>query len=299
MKKILFVFAALAVLASCKKEQTLQPDTPETPEVEKLKMNLTLDVVSKVSDAAFDNGDKVGVYVVRYRNTTSPGTLAATGNLYDNVMHTYSTTWTTAQDMYWQDKVTPSDFYCYHPYGSPSNVTAYPFATKQDQTLVANYKASDFVWGKAAGIAPTTELINISTNHIMSNAVIYVKPGKGFTAETFASADIKVGVRNVMYNSLINLSTGKATATGSMGEVKPYKENDHYRAVIVPQTVAAGSQLIVVTVNGVEYALKKGFTFVAGKQHKFTVTVNKTGSGVNVGVGDWEEDTEDNGGDAE
>ena len=52
-------------------------------------------------------------------------------------------------------------------------------------------------------------------------------------------------------------------------------------------------------VNGVDYALKKGFTFLSGKQHKFTVNVNKTGSGVNVGVGDWEVDTEDNGGDAE
>ena len=53
------------------------------------------------------------------------------------------------------------------------------------------------------------------------------------------------------------------------------------------------------TVNGTEYAFKRGFTFEPGRQHKFTVTVNKTGSGVNVGVGGWEEDDWDNGGDAE
>lgn len=69
--------------------------------------------------------------------------------------------------------------------------------------------------------------------------------------------------------------------------------------MVVPQTVPDGSELIVVTVNGTEYAFKKGFTFDSGRQHKFTVTVNKTGSGVNVGVGGWDEDGNDNGGDAE
>ena len=133
----------------------------------------------------------------------------------------------------------------------------------------------------------------------MSNAVIFIKPGDGFTAESLASASISVEIRNVMTNAYINLSSGTVTPTGSASGVTPYNEGTRYRAVIVPQTVAAGSDLITVTVNGTAYTLKKGFTFVSGKQHTFTVTVNKTGSGINIGIGDWENDGTDNGGDAE
>jgi hypothetical protein len=129
--------------------------------------------------------------------------------------------------------------------------------------------------------------------------VIYLRPGDGFTAEAFQSAEISVRLRNVMCDSYVNLSSGKVTATNDRKEMVPYHEGDRYRVVVVPQTVPDGSELIVVIVNGTEYAFKKGFTFESGKQHKFTINVNKTGSGVNVGVGGWDEDEWDNGGDAE
>ena len=66
-------------------------------------------------------------------------------------------------------------------------------------------------------------------------------------------------------------------------------------------SVSLPSEIIYVsgTVNGTAYTLKKGFTFVSGKQHTFTVTVNRTVSGINIGIGDWENDGTDNGGDAE
>ena len=290
MKKLFTLMAAVAAMVSCSENVE---NTPTIPETDKLPINIST-TLTRATDSAFEAGDKVGIFVVN-----EPKVLAASGNHVDNMGFTYSTTWTPDSPIYWLDKTTKADFYCYYPYGNPGSVTAYAFSTYQDQTVLTNYKASDFIWGKATGVAPTADLININTNHVLSNAIIYLRPGDGFTAESFAAAQISVGIRNVMTNAYINLSTGKATATGSTYEVKPYFEGDYYRAVIVPQTVADGSQLIVVTVNGVDYALKKGFTFLAGKQHKFTVNVNKTGSGVNVGVGDWEEDTEDNGGDAE
>ena len=201
--------------------------------------------------------------------------------------------------MYWLDKTTKADFYCYYPYGNPSSVTAYPFAVNADQSTLANYKASDFVWGMASGVSPTSNLVQIATNHVMSNMTIYLEAGDGFTDETFAAANVSVAVHNVKTNASVNLTDGTVTATGSVTEMIPYNEGAYYRAVIVPQTVANDSALIVVTVDGTEYTLKKGFTFVRGKQHKFTVTVNKTGNGINIGIGGWETDGEDNGGSAE
>lgn len=296
MKRIMFFVAAVAALVSCKNVI----ETPENPyEGEKVKINLAVGVWTKVTDTSFEPGDEVGIYVVNYVDGAE-SKLQTSGNHYDNVKHTYGTSsWTPAVDMYWLDRNTKADFYCYYPYGTPSNVAEYAFSVKADQSALANYKSSDFAWGKASGVAPTSSTVQIATNHIMSNMAIYVEPGDGFTAEAFDAAEVAVSVRNVKTGAVINLSNGAVTASGAETTVTPYKDGTHYRAIIVPQTVADGSALVVVTVNGTEYSLKKGFTFVSGEQHKFVVKVNKTGSGVNVGIEDWKTDGEDNGGSAE
>ena len=291
-KTLICSLALVAFAASC-----TQKEAPVTAE-ERVPINLSFDLNTKVTDTYVESGDAVGIYVVGY-NGSNPGSLATSGNLYDNVKYSYATSWTGEQVLYWPDKTTPADFYAYYPYGTPGSVTAYPFAVGSDQSAASAYKASDFVWGKASGVAPTANVVNIPTGHIMSNAVLYIKPGDGFTAESLASATVAVEIRNVKTNAYVNLASGVVTATGTASKVVPFNEGTRYRAVVVPQTVADGSDLITVTVNGTAYTLKKGFTFVSGKQHTFTVTVNKTGSGINIGVGDWDNDGTDNGGDAE
>ena len=78
----------------------------------------------------------------------------------------------------------------------------------------------------------------------------------------------------------------------------PLFSDNTYKALIVPQTVGEGN-LISVTVDGREFNLKKEFTFVKSKSHKFTVTLSKTSSGVNVNINPWTDDGIDNGGTAE
>ena len=43
---------------------------------------------------------------------------------------------------------------------------------------------------------------------------------------------------------------------------------------------------------------EKAFTFTAGKRHTFTITLAKTGSGIDVSIGAWDVDDTDNGGTA-
>ena len=64
--------------------------------------------------------------------------------------------------------------------------------------------------------------------------------------------------------------------------------------------MVSAENFIVVNIDGEVYTMtKEDFTFVGGKRHTFTVTVSKTGSGLNVNIGAWEEDDVDNGGTAE
>ncbi len=53
-----------------------------------------------------------------------------------------------------------------------------------------------------------------------------------------------------------------------------------WRAVVIPQTIAAGKRVLNITVDGKNYGLVKNedVQFVSGKMHNFTVTVNKNTS---------------------
>ena len=289
MKKIFTLMAVVAAMVSCSENVD---NTPTIPETDKLPINIST-TLTRATDSAFEADDKVGIFVVN-----EPNALKASSNHVDNMGFTYSTTWTPDTPIYWLDQTTKADFYCYYPYAEGVSTTAHTFATKANQSQLADYKASEFLWGKVAGVAPTEEAVNITTNHTFSNALVVLKPGDGFTEESLAAATKSVKICGIKTNATINLATGVANATGNATEVTPYLENGQYRALIVPQTTAEGA-LIVVTVDGVDYTLTRSMTFKANKQHKFTVTLNKVSNGVNVGIGGWETDEEDYGGDAE
>ena len=290
MKKLFLLAAVFAAMISC--SENLE-NTPATPETDKLPINIAT-TLTRATDSAFEQGDKVGIFVVN-----EPNSLVASGNHADNTSFTYAgSTWNPDTPIYWLDKTTKADFYCYYPYAENASTTAHSFATKADQSTLENYKASEFLWGKTTGVTPTEEAVNITTNHTFSNALVILKPGDGFTEATLAAATKSVKICGVKTGATINLATGVATANGNATEVTPYLDGAQYRALIVPQATAEGA-LIVVTVGGVDYTLSRSMTFKANKQHKFTVTLNKVSNGVNVGIGGWETDEEDYGGSAE
>lgn len=280
---------------ACTRDPEGKPDDGSV----RIPINISMGMWTKVTDAAYEQGDRTGIYVVNYTDSGESGTLVNSGNHVDNMRFTYDVVWTPDSEIYWKDNVTKADFYCYYPYGTPTDVTACPFSVQADQSSLANYKASEFLWGKATGVSPTVDAVPIITNRSMSNMLIYLQPGNGFTEETFAAASKSVRICNVKTDAAIDLRTGVAVATGTAAEVSPYNEGGYYRALIVPQTVADGMNLITITVDGVDYTFAKGFTFEPNVQHKFTITVNKSGGGVDISIGDWDVDGDDHGGSAE
>lgn len=293
MKKTFFMALCAIALVSCNKAT----DEPQ-PQVKKIPINIEMGMFTRATDATFENGDEVGVYVVNYNGNTA-GTLLADGNHADNIRHTFSTKWTPDEVIYWKDKTTRADFYAYYPYAQPTNIAAYPFSVNADQSSEDNYRAGDFLWGKAAGIAPTEEAVPVTTHHSFSNALIYLEAGDGFTADDLAAANVEVKLCNLLCNATINLATGVATPTGSAADITPWNTGAYYRALVVPQTVADGTNLVSIKVNDVTYTYAKGMTFTANTQHKLTITLNKSSNGVNIGIGEWEVDDEDYGGAAE
>lgn len=187
--------------------------------------------------------------------------------------------------VYFRDKNTHVDIIGYYPYGSPSSVDSYAFEVSKDQSteaangLLGGYEASDFLWGKAADIAPTSQRIAVKFQHRMAGVLVTLSEGTGFDTGEFAQLEKSVLVTNTIRKAVIDLSTGEVFPTGEVpitGTV-PYKRDGNFRAVVVPQTVAASTPLFSITVDGVPYVFRKSepFSYVSGKLHKFTIEVSK------------------------
>ena len=243
--------------------------------------------VSRVNDSGFCDGDVIGVYIVDYQGTT-PGTLQSSGNRGTNVRHTFDEAaykWNSAYDVYWKDKNTHIDVYGYYPFGSPENVNAYEHTVAKDQSKEADasdmggYEASDFLWGKAENVAPTSNVIRLPLKHIMSSAKIALIEGEGFGENEWNGLEKSVLVKGVKRKSNIDLSTGTVSAIGEVeatGTI-PYEKSDYFRAIVVPQTISANVPLFSITVGGTAYMFKKeeSFAYLSGKMHTFNIKVDK------------------------
>lgn len=190
---------------------------------------------------------------------------------------------------YWKDDKTHIDVYGYYPYSSPDNIAAYAFEVEKDQSTsaaygkIGGYEASDFLWGKAENVAPTDKVIKLGFNHKMASTRITLAEGTGFADGEWAETEKQVLLLNTTRKATIDLATGVVTPAGdipSTGTI-PYSDGGDFRAIIVPQQVAAGTPLVSITVGGVPYLFKKDetFAYIPSKQHNFTITVNKREAG--------------------
>ena len=279
-----------AALVSCTADADRQGPAPESPDglipVE-LFNEISQVAVTRVNDEGFCDGDAVGIYVVNYENG-APGQLLVEGNQGDNVRYTYDEAnmkWVPESPVYFKDKKTPVDIYGYYPYGVPESVEAYSFEVQKDQSTEAangqlgGYEASDFLWGKAENIAPTSSRIPVKFQHRMAGVLVTLIEGTGFDTGEYAGLDKAVLVTNTVRTATIDLSTGEVTPTGDVpttGTV-PYSRNGEFRAVVVPQSVAASTPLFSITVGGIPYVFRKdeAFTYNSGKLHKFTIEISK------------------------
>ena len=213
-KKIGFILIALLYACSGGSGSGDPEPTPEpTPEPvrKEIKMLFGVQDIARATDATFEAGDKIGLYVVNYDGQQA-GDLQNTGNHVNNMRFVYNSSWTPDQTIYWKDDETKADFYAYYPYSASANVSGHVFNVKADQASVDNYKASDFLLGKTPGVSPTEQAVNITLNHVFSCAQVKVEPGNGFTQAALDEAAIQVKFNHIRLAASINLATGEVEA---------------------------------------------------------------------------------------
>ncbi len=287
------ILAALPLLAAC----SLSDPMIETDGIDYASRPISLGgeinqvYQTRANDGGFADKDQIGVYIVDY-NGSEAGTLRSSGNRADNVKHTFdeaSYKWNAARDIYWKDKDTHVDIYGYYPYSSVDEVNAFSFEVSKDQSTDAQngklggYESSDFLWGKVENVAPTDRVIKIAFTHRLAGVRVSLLEGTGFAGGEWAAAEKQVLITGTRREATIDLATGIVTPEGEVSTtgIIPFAKDGDYRAVVIPQDIAAGTDLISITVAGIAYKFSKAeaLTFIAGKQHNFTITVNKRGEG--------------------
>lgn len=288
--KLLMPLACVALLAGC----AVEPAIVEEPEG-LIPINVDgaiKQVQTKVSDAGFVNKDALGLFAVNYsENNTIPGTLFAKGNQADNVKYVFDETahkWNPVKGVYYKDVNTNVDLYVYYPYNKNlTEVNNAPFEVQKDQSAAATasalaaYEASDFLWGKQAAVAPSESAIRVSLSHKMSSVVVKLVEKDGFGEGEFESLSKNVIVTNTTRKATIDYSTGAVNALGNPqadGIVMCPQNDGSFRAIVVPQTIAAGLRLFSITIDGITYGFKQpaaDVVYEAGKQMNVSINISK------------------------
>ncbi len=289
MKKIFItILTVVGMMVSCSEETSLFVGSDGDMPINISAEYPVKGVSTRATDNGFQDGDAVGLFIVDYNSDGTPGNLLMKGNRADNVRFDYNGVgWAANYQIYWANKNTPADFYGYYPFDAAmQSVTEHEFSVYADQDGTtadkSNYEQSDLLWAKAEKVQPTTECIQLRYSHLMAGITVQLQMGTGFDASEWAQLEKTVLIDNVVTASTVNLQTGEVTMKeGTEPDVvTPLVYNNMWRAVVVPQTIAAGKRVLNITVDGKNYGLVKSETvrFVGGKMHNFTVTVNRNTS---------------------
>lgn len=289
--KHLFIssLAICGLLTACLSEPDFEP-VEEGSGIEISLDGSIKQVATKVTAEGFETGDALGLYAVNYENDNqTPGTLLAEGNQADHVKYIFNFEnwqWTPVKKVYYRDINTNVDLYVFYPHAEPASIEEYNFEVQKDQskaksqTALGGYEASDFLWAKVENVAPTEGKIKVQLDHKMAGVQVILAEGTGFEQDEFPLLAKNVLAVNTTRKAAINMSTGTVTPIGepqSTGIVMCPQTDGSFRAVVVPQTVDAGTHLFKITIDGMTYSFKKdlAFTYEAGKVSKFTIKINR------------------------
>ena len=300
-KQCILGLLALLALSSCSEEITSIIGEKSQQPIQ-LSGQIDQENVTRANDYGFVGGDKMGIYIVD-RVGGVAGQLGASDNRAQNVLFTYDDdnhSWSSPAAIYWRDEQTGIDIYGYYPgVNYIESPTSYAFEVQTDQSTEAQngdlggYEQSDLLWGKTTSEFTTSQIV-LKYNHILAGVRVQLQKGDGITDTEWSKLKKIVLVENTVRKASVNLSTGATAVDGSDVSVvrMAQQSGDNYRAVVIPQTVAAGKQLLSITIDGKTYSHKlgKAMNYQGGKLHNFTMTVNKSAD-----TGDYEVKVTDDG----
>ncbi|WP_294139325.1 SUMF1/EgtB/PvdO family nonheme iron enzyme [uncultured Sanguibacteroides sp.] len=262
--RLLLLAAALPafMVAGCGKEG-FDGDTGVTTGNGDIRFEIGFTPTARVAtgadfESSWETGDAIGIFAYDADNVL----------VFNNEKLTYNgSEWVSSNDLYWRGKTLK--FYAYYPYdASVSDPTAIVFVVKSDQSGTtgddkkSNYNLSDLMTATDVRGISAGKTVSLMFKHEFAMIQVEVPAlGKGWgpgDAMTVSLTGVKTG-------ATLNLTGGgtPAVQTGAgTGNVKMYlagKPGDNgysnytYRAAIPVQTLKDGSNLFLISNEGVLY----------------------------------------------
>ncbi|MDD3038681.1 fimbrillin family protein [Bacteroides sp.] len=320
MKQIslILIFAiATTTTSSCTQDEENEASSREI----RLSTSIVTPVLNRTADSGlsswFAKDDKIGFSLWTAENETLtafhenvPFVCTTAGSETTNAAFA-----TQETPILWPEGNEPCTLFAYYPYQETSPVVndkATVEVSTQQQTG-NNYSQSDFLTAQIDGQLPQAGTVYLNFLHRLSKVNFILKNGKDINKpEDLLPATVIVTGMNT--HGIINLST-PITVSGqsTVAEITPagsftkttYKTVpclSGVKALVIPQTVAEGTVLFKLTINGKEYTYQANAgnaptptnVFESGTSYNFIFTLKKGAAGadeldVSCGIGKWNE----------
>ena len=296
MKKyIILATAALALAACSNEEENVQAWNGEISLSAVSVSQSTRAAGQAVQSTLFDEGGSIDVFI----NENTTGTPSTT---YEQPLVYYTGSMGSliaSSTQYYPSSGNGINVFAVYPNnvaGTDVNATAVTFNVRADQSTVVNYKGSDLMVGAPASnpVARTATTIPLIFKHCMTKINLNILPSDGLSISALDNAYVRIeGITN---GATFNVKTGAVSAVersdsayislGNMSVNNPDDKSIAVSAIMVPQTVAAGTPFIKITLNPtgatsttLTYTLPSGasITFDPSKVYTFNITARNSG----------------------
>lgn len=212
---------------------------------------------------AFVANDQIGIYAT--------GAATATNACYTVAADGAGLTGSTVTI----NKTGNAQFFAYAPYKADATAEAVAHSVAINQQDAEAYNASNFLTAKVADITAENPNVAFAFNPRLSLIRVELTGDNGV-----ATTDVKINAKSTIS---WNPTTDEVTATGNATAITFYKQEttaEHavFTAFVPSQTIAGGTQVLIMTVGDKTYAFKPAndVTLTAGAVNKINVKIAGT-----------------------
>lgn len=250
----------MAVFFSACVNQLETDDVKESNIPIQFAANVMQTTSTRVTDAGFENGDKIGLFA-----TLNSETLL-TERYIDNLYMEYNSILVPEQMVFYPEGKATLNFKAYYPYqpdGLPEGSSILPISIQSDQSSAANRSASDFLVATKDEVSSSDEVVALTFQHRLAKLRIQLVPEEGENIEEMLKANPKVVASGFYTKADYDLAndaiSNKTAATDIIASGEWKEENGSLvgkEFIVIPQDIDKEKQAIIIEWNGGIYICK-------------------------------------------
>lgn len=253
---------------------------------------------TRVNNDEFENDDAIGVYVL-----VQPSSLNQKRYIENARFTCNSLEFAAEEDLYYPQGSSKCDFISYYPYqssGIEEGEHKINISIKADQSSLSSYSTSDFMIARMPDVVPSKMPVILKHTHQLSKLKIVIQPISGEDIANLLNSSPSIIINKVYTQATYDFELNNFTLPINKQNITPYGEWSIVEkkligksAILFPQTIEKGTQLLAMRINGKSYpcVVSDDLVIEAGKNCELTLSFSSQQgiSSVKPSIGEWEE----------